>query len=260
MRFWSPGFIIGEFEKLAGMGVETLRLSDEMFFLNRKFFEPLLHLLVERGLKLRMWAYSRIDTVQPHFLDLFLRAGINWLALGVEAGSQMIRHEVSKGSFKDVNIRQVAQTIRDHGLNIISNYIFGFPDDTTETMQQTLDLALELNTEMANMYPCQALPGSSLYYLARTNGWPLPDAPAGYGFLSYDSQPMPTKHCSAAEVLRFRDDAWQKYFSNPAYLNLVERKFGLEQRRNVQAMASIPLRRKLLGDPPPESTPRALSA
>jgi len=33
-------------------------------------------------------------------------------------------------------------------------------EDNMETMQQTLDLALELNTEMANMYPCQALPSS----------------------------------------------------------------------------------------------------
>jgi len=259
MRFWSPGFIIGEFEKLAELGVETLRISDEMFFLNKKFFEPLLNLIVERGLKLRMWSYSRIDTVQPHFLDLFRRAGINWLALGVEAGNQMIRHEVSKGSFKDVNIRQVARTIREHGLNIIANYIFGFPEDTRETMQQTLDLALELNTEMANMYPCQALPGSTLYYLARTNGWTLPDSFSGYGFLSYDSQPMPTRHCSAAEVLRFRDDAWQKYFSDPAFLNLVERKFGAGQRRNVETMASLKLRRKLLGDPSPEHTSSALA-
>ena len=62
---------------------------------------------------------------------------------------------------------------------------------------------------------------------------------------------MPTRYCSAAEVLRFRDDAWQKYFSNPAYLELVERKFGPEQRRNVQAMASLKLRHKLLGDPAP---------
>jgi radical SAM superfamily enzyme YgiQ (UPF0313 family) len=253
MRFWSPGFIISEFEKLAQLGVETLRISDEMFFLNKRYFEPLLNLIIERGLKLRMWSYSRIDTVQPHYLDLFRRAGINWLALGVEAGNQTIRHEVSKGSFKDTNIRQVAQTIRNHGLNIIANYIFGFPEDNLETMQQTLDLALELNTEMANMYPCQALPGSSLYYLARANGWPLPDSPAGYGFLSYESQPMPTRHCSATEVLRFRDQAWQKYFTHPDYLALVERKFGFEQRRNVQAMASIPLRRKLLGDPPPET-------
>jgi anaerobic magnesium-protoporphyrin IX monomethyl ester cyclase len=259
MRFWSPDFIVGEFEKLAGLGVETLRISDEMFFLNKRFFEPLLNLIIERGLKFRMWSYSRIDTVQPHYLDLFKRAGIGWLALGVEAANQMIRHEVSKGSFKDINIRQVARTIREHEMSIIANYIFGFPDDTRETMQQTLDLALELNTEMVNMYPCQALPGSTLYNLARTNGWALPDSPAGYGFLSYESQPMPTKHCTATEVLRFRDEAWQKYFAHPDYLNLVERKFGGEQRRNVEAMASIKLRRKLLGDPPPQNGARALA-
>jgi hypothetical protein len=112
---------------------------------------------------------------------------------------------------------------------------------------------------MANMYPCQALPGSTLYYLARTNGWALPDSFSGYGFLSYESQPMPTRHCSAAEVLRFRDDAWQKYFSNPEFLNLVERRFGAGQRRNVETMASLKLQRKLLGDPPPEHTSPALA-
>ena len=246
MRFWSPEFMLGEFQKLADLGVETIRISDEMFFLNKNYFEPLLQGIVDRGLKFRMWSYSRIDTVRPKYLDLFARAGIGWLALGVEAASQVIRREVSKGSFQEVNIREVTQTIRDSGINIISNYIFGFPDDTMESMQQTLDLALELNTEMANMYPCQALPGSPLFYTAQANGWPLPDSYAGYAFLSYESQPLPTKHCSAAEVLKFRDEAWQKYFTRPEYLSLVERKFGLAQRRNVESMTRIQLRRKLL--------------
>ena len=251
VRFWSPEFMIGEFEKLAELGVKTVRISDEMFFLNRKFFEPLLNLVVERGFKFRMWAYSRIDTVQPQHLDLFKRAGINWLALGIEAANLVIRQEVSKGSFKDMSIRKVVSEIGRHDMNIIANYIFGLPDDSLKTMQETLDLSLELNTETANMFPCQGLPGSALYYLAKSNGWALPDSYAGYAFLSYESQPLPTKYCTAAEVLRFRDDAWKKYFSNPAYLSLVERKFGANQRRNVEAMSKIKLRRKLLGDPPP---------
>ena len=248
MRFWSPEFIVKEFDKLAELGVETVRISDEMFFLNKKYYEPLLESLIDRKHRFRMWSYSRIDTVRPKYLDLFKRAGIDWLALGVEAASQNIRREVSKGSFQEVNIREVSKTIQDSGINIIANYIFGFPDDTIETMQQTLDLALELNTEMANMYPCQALPGSPINKTARENGWALPDSHAGYAFLSYESQPLPTKHCSSAEVLQFRDEAWQKYFSHAPYLSLVERKFGLEQRRNVEAMAKIKLRRKLLGD------------
>ncbi len=248
MRFWSPAFIVQEFDKLAAMGVETIRISDEMFFLNKNYYEPLLVALTQRDYKLRLWSYSRIDTVRPKYLELFKKAGINWLALGVEAANQTIRSEVSKGTFAEVNIREVVKEVRDSGINVISNYIFGFPDDTRATMQQTLDLALELNTEMANMYPCQALPGSPLYGTARQNKWALPDSYAGYAFLSYESQPLPTKHLSAAEVLKFRDDAWQKYFSNPAYLDLVERKFGLDQRHNVEAMAKIKLRRKLLGD------------
>jgi radical SAM superfamily enzyme YgiQ (UPF0313 family) len=248
MRFWSPPFMVREFEKLAALGAKTIRVSDEMFFLNKNYYEPLLDGLIERQLDLRMWTYSRIDTVRPQYLEKFRKAGINWLALGVEAGNQTVRREVSKGSFQDVNIREVIKTVRASGLYVISNYIFGFPDDTHETMQQTLNLALELNTEMANMYPCQALPGSPLYYTAKTSGWKLPSTPNGYGFLSYDSEPLPTKHLSAAQVLKFRDEAWRTYFTNPGYLASVEKTFGPQQRQNVEAMASIRLKRKLLGD------------
>ncbi len=248
MRFWSPQFILGEFDKLAEMGVETVRISDEMFFLNRKYYEPLLNGLVERDHSFRMWAYSRVDTVQPKYLDLLKKAGIQWLALGIEAGNQEIRREISKGRFQETDIRKTVSEARDHGVNILGNYIFGLPDDTHDSMQQTLDLAVELNTEHANFYPCQALPGSPLYYTAQENGWNLPDSYEGYAFLSYDCQPLPTKHLTAAEVLRFRDDAWHTYFNRPEYLGLVERKFGAEQRKNVEELSKIKLKRKLLGD------------
>ena len=97
----------------------------------------------------------------------------------------MVRQEVSNGSFKEVNIRVVCKTIQGTDINIISNYIFGFPDDDMATMQETLVLALELNTEMANKYPCQALPGSPMFQLAKKEGWALPTSYEGYAFLSY---------------------------------------------------------------------------
>ena len=248
MRFWSPSFILKEFEKLAELGVSTVRISDEMFFLDKRYFEPLVNGLVDRDLGLRMWAYSRVDTVRDKFLEKFKQAGIGWLALGIEAGNQMVRQEVSKGTFKEINIREVCDKVRASGIHVISNYIFGFPEDTQWTMQQTLDLALELNTEMANMYPCQALPGSPMYRHALHQGWELPSDYEGYAFLSYESLPLRTKHCTSAEVLAFRDAAWQTYFTNPDYLKLVEKKFGAQERSNVEDMSAIRLKRKLLGD------------
>lgn len=248
MRFWSPAWVAREMRKLADFGVRTLRISDEMFFLNRRYYVPVLEQVIDNQFDFNMWTYARVDTVRKDQLDLFKRAGVNWLALGVEAGNQVVRQEISKGSFKDVNIREVCSTIREAGIYTINNYIFGFPDDTLETMQETLDLAIELNSEMANMYPCQALPGSPMYHLARGQGWKLPMSYEGYAFLSYESEPLPTRHVSSSDVLKFRDEAWQRYFSEPRYLDLVQSRFGAVQRKNVEEMAKIKLKRRLLGD------------
>ena len=81
------------------------------------------------------------------------------------------------------------------------------------------------------------------YQKALRNGWQLPDSYAGYAFLSYECQPLATRHVSSAEVLRFRDQAWQTYFTNPAYLNLVQERFGAAQRANVEDMARVPMKR-----------------
>ena len=39
-----------------------------------------------------------------------------------------------------------------------------------------------------------------------------------------------------------------KYHTNPAYLDLLEKKYGLEAKNNVIETSKIKLKRKLLGD------------
>ena len=248
MRHWSPQLIVRELRKLANLGVNTVRISDEMFFLSPQHFEPLITSPEIKELQLSMWAYARVDTVRDRYLESFVASGINWLALGIESGAQEIRRDVSKGSFKDVNIRDVVTKIRSYGINVIANYIFGFEHERKEDMQATLDLALDLNTEMANMYPCQALPGSPMYVRALNEGREVPRTFEEFGFLGYESKPMATNFLTSEEVIRFRDDAWHTYFGSENYLSLVERKFGMTQRTNVENMAKIRLKRKILGD------------
>lgn len=250
MRFWSPELMLKEFDKLIEYGVTTIRLSDEMFFLNKKYYEPLLLGLKERGYGdiLRMWSYSRVDTVNERFLDTFRDGGIKWLALGIETANQEVRREITKGKFENVNVRDVVKQISNHGLYTIANYIFGHPTDTMETMQQTLDLALELNTESANMWTAMALPGSPLYYEAKENGWKLPEKFEEWSFYSYECQPLPTKYLRPEEVLRFRDEAWHKYFENPKFLNLVKDTFGQLAHDNIVEQSKIKLKRRILGD------------
>ena len=173
------------------------------------------------------------------------RAGINWLALGIESANPDVRDGALK-KMKVKDIKGVVRTIQDVGISVIGNFIFGLPDDTLDTMQETLDMALEINCEFANFYCAMAYPGSKLYGFAIKEGWELPKEWHGFSQHSYETLPLPTKHISAREVLKFRDEAFNKYFNNAGYLNMIEKKFGIHIRKHIQEMVQIRIKRKLL--------------
>jgi len=245
-RYWDPEFIIQEFDKFAQMGIKNIKIADELFVLNPNHFMKLCELIIERGHKFNIWCYSRIDTVKERFLEALKGAGVNYLALGIESGNTKVRKDVVKGRFEDVDIRDIVKKIREHGINVAANYIFGLPEDDLSSMRQTLDLALEMNTEMANFYSAMAYPGSPLYGIAKKEGWKLPDTYAGFSQHSYYTQPLPTKYLTAEQVLEFRDKAWMTYHTSPRFLNLLKEKFGSVAAEETLKSTQIKLRRKIL--------------
>lgn len=251
MRYWSNEFIIKEFDKLINMGVETIRIVDEMFLLSPKYYIPLCEALAKRNLNdnLRIWAYSRIDTIKrPGILNLVRKAGIKWLALGIESGDKTVRLEVSKGKFEDVNIHDVVEKVHEADIEVMANYILGLPKDNKETMKKTFDLSLELCTSGWNTYAAMALPGSYLYKNAIEKGYKLPDSYSGYSFHSYNTQPLPTEYLLPEEVLAYRDECYIQYHNYKPFLDRIENKFGVIAKENIIKMASLRLKRKILGD------------
>jgi anaerobic magnesium-protoporphyrin IX monomethyl ester cyclase len=130
------------------------------------------------------------------------------------------------------------------GIHIVGNYIFGLPDDDEATIQETLDLAKELNCEYGNFYCAMAYPGSQLYEEALKQGLPLPESWGGYAQFSEDTLPLPTKYLTASEVLKFRDRAFDEYHTSPVYLEMIERKFGPKAVAHIKQMCALKLRRK----------------
>ena len=246
-RLWDPQAVIEEIDILVNKyGVRNIKFVDEMFVLTPKHVNGICDLLIERNYDLNIWAYARVDTVRDEFLEKLYKAGIRWLALGIESGSKHVRDGVEKGRFGTEDILRVVQKIQAAGINVIGNYIFGLPDDTFESMQETLDLALEANCEFANFYCAMAYPGSKLYQMALEKGWELPDTWIGFSQHAYETKPLRTEQLTAAEVLEFRDKAFHQYFTSPKYLSLVEKKFGNEVVDHLKEMTKITLRRKIV--------------
>lgn len=248
-RMWSPDTVIDEIDILVNKyGIKNIKFVDEMFVLKAAHVMGICEKIIERGYDLNIWAYARVDTIKDEFLEKLKAAGVRWLALGIESGSKHVRDGVEKGRFGSIDIIATVRKIQEAGIYVIGNYIFGLPDDTYESMQETLDLAIEANCEFANFYCAMAYPGSKLYDMAQQNNWPLPSSWIGYSQHAYETFPLCTEHLTNSEVLKFRDEAFMKYFTHPEYLSLVKKKFGPQVVEHLQKMTQVKLKRKILGD------------
>ncbi len=246
-RFWSPRRVGEELQLLAEKyGVKNVKFADEMFVLNSKHVLGICDEIIDRGLDLNIWAYARVDTLKDGMLEKLKAAGFNWLALGIEAGSEKVWGNVQKAYHQDL-IYQTLDRIAAADIYVIGNYIFGLPEDDAQTMQETLDLAIDLNCEFANFYCAMAYPGSALYQQANANVWKLPETWSGYSQHSVDTLPLPTNHLSAGEVLSFRDRAFQTYFNHPKYLQKIKQTFGQTAVNRILEMTSHKLERRFAG-------------
>lgn len=247
-RWWSPEFIIKQFDEIARQGVKNVKIADELFVLNPNHFEKICDLIIERGYDFNIWAYSRVDTCKPKYLDKLAKAGVKWLGLGIENPNNNLRKEIHKEGFQEVKVLDLINTIRDSGINVGGNYIFGLPYDTMESMQATLDFAMENPTEMANFYSAMAYPGSPLHNQARMFNIELPSTYAGYSQHSYETLNLSNKNLTSAQILAFRDKAWDTYHASPKYLQLMKDKFGQKAVDELDSTKKVKLKRKILGD------------
>ena len=251
-RMWSPNHVVYEIQSLIeDHGITNIKIADEMFVLNTKHVAEICNMIIHQGLgdKLNMWCYARVDTLNNQaLLDLMRAAGIRWCGVGIESMSEHVRDGVGKNDFTAEDIFRACDRLRRADICLAANFMFGLPDDDELSMQQTLDMAFEIMPEWCNFYCTLAYPGTALYKQAIAEGWELPASWSSFSHYAYDYLPLRTKHLTAAEVLRFRDEAFQTFYNSPSYQSYALTKFGPEAVVEIQEMTKIPLKRGLLGD------------
>lgn len=244
-RGWSADSVLKWIDELyLKYNVKNIRFDDELFVLDNSRVNEICDRLIERNYDLNIYGYTALNSTRTKLLEKMYKAGFTWLSVGVEAGSEYVR-KTQKGKFPiKSDIHATVKAIQDTGINVHANYMFGFQDDTIETMQQTLDLALDLNTEFVQMRYVNVLPGAPMYNDFTEDQ--LPKDWNAYSQYSYEAQPLDTKYISGKEVLKFRDHAFQTYFRSQKYLDLVKNKFGKKCYDHMLIQPKVPLKRKLL--------------
>jgi len=118
-----------------------------------------------KPLRLRWSCQISIDVAKDEkLLDRMAEAGCIFALVGFESLSELNLRQMGKrwnrvaGDYLDV-----VDKFHQRGIALYGTFVFGYDDDTAQTIQQSLDFALEARLEIANFNPLTPTPGSKLY-------------------------------------------------------------------------------------------------
>lgn len=212
--------VVAEFEYIAKNfpEVKEVVIEDDTFTANKKRVLEICSLLIERKLNKRLrWLCNARVNLDLETMKAMKKAGCRLIIPGIESGSQQILDNIKKGT-KVEQFHTYVANAKKAGLLIHACYMVGNCGETRETMQQTLDLALKLNTDTAQFFPLIPYPGTEAYDWAYSNG---------YIELDYDKYCRPDgthntvlslPNLSAQEMVDFCNMARKKYYLRPRYI------------------------------------------
>ena len=219
-RLRSPENVVEEVQYIADNfpDVKEVIIEDDTFTSKKDRVVRICDLLVERGLHKRLkWLCNARVNLDYETMAAMKRAGCHLIIPGIESGSQQILNNIKKGTTLK-QIHTYIESAKKAKLMVHACYMVGNNGETHETMEETLRLALELNTDTAQFYPLLPFPGTEAFFWAKGNGY----LKGGYAdYLKEDG----TINCvlelpglSSEELVKFCDNARRKYYLRPRYI------------------------------------------
>jgi radical SAM superfamily enzyme YgiQ (UPF0313 family) len=146
-------------------GRRGFAVIDDNFTLQRKRVLQLCAAIEERkltGLELRCPNGVRADRVDEALLIRMRSAGFRYLAFGVESGSERILKNIRKAE-KLADIRRAVRLACDLGYEVALFFIVGFPGETWNDIEASVNLALAFPVVDAKFFNLVPLPGTDLF-------------------------------------------------------------------------------------------------
>ena len=218
-RVRSIGNVVDEMEYIKSEfpPVKETFFEDDTMTVNRKRTRRLCDEIIKRRIKMTWSTNSRAD-IDLETLKQMKAAGCRLLCVGFESGDQTVLDSIGK-KLTVLQIREFVANAKKAGIMIHGCFLVGNPGETKETLQKTLQLAKELNTDTAQFFPIMVYPGTRAYAWAKEEGYLTTQDYSEW--LTADglhncvvSRPALTKD----ELVQFCDDARREFYIRPGYM------------------------------------------
>ena len=143
-RGMSAPKVVDEIERLvSGHGVEELMIVDDIFNFDLERAKDICRSIVDRRLRVHLQFPNGVrgDRFDEELVSLMKQAGTHYMAIAIETTSDKYQKLIRK----HLKLDQAMQTIkwaRKYNIEVCGFFMIGFPGETLEEIQETLDFAV----------------------------------------------------------------------------------------------------------------------
>jgi len=173
--------LLAELKAVSARGVRFVRFTDDNFRHGRGNLNTLSRRLIEEGISLKWMTMVRAGALEGVDFELLIESGCIEVLLGLESADPQILKNMNKKA--DAKLYAgVVKRLLAVGIDVSCYFLFGFPGETRQTVQRTLDFIRRIE------YP--ELPGTLSWALFPFSLAPLspvyePEMREEYGLTGY---------------------------------------------------------------------------
>ena len=218
-RMRSATNIVDEFEWIEKNlpQVKEVGIEDDTFAGSIKRVHEFCEEKIRRGIKLKWYTNVRVG-LKLETLKLMRKANCVLLTVGYESANQEVLDKMRKRA-KSEQIIEFSNNCKEAKIMVHSCFMVGNPGDTKDRLQESLDLALQLNDDTMQFFPLIVYPGTPDYIWAKDNNLMTVDTYDQWVTEEgYHNSVVRMPDMSGEEIVDWCDYARKKYYTRPRYL------------------------------------------
>jgi len=167
VREKSNEFIVEELKHIKSLGFKTITIYDDLFAAKPKKFLELEKELEQIGIvdntKFLIPNALNVMVINEEVIDAITRMNVEYLRVAIESGSQYTQNNIIKKYVNLKKARRLLKYMRTTDLPIEVNFILGFPGETKDLMQETIDFIATIDVDWVLVFTALPLPGTEIY-------------------------------------------------------------------------------------------------
>ena len=168
-RWRSPQNVVQELKLLMQRGVRYVYFDDDTFGINPRYIERLCSLIETECAGLKWGCEITVGVVKERSVEWMRRSGCVRVNIGIESGNNEILRSVKKGHTIEKAYPAV-DLCRRKGIEVGAFFMVGFPEETEETLQDTLTAIKLINADNIMLSIFTPYPGSELFQVCKELG------------------------------------------------------------------------------------------